>query len=227
MAFRLDSSGVLRWEDWERFDWLVHGFSTRLAGDFAEPVGAAERLGADRMELRSLSQIHSGLVHNADGEFPVEGDGLLGSLPGALLSIRVADCLPVLLLDPQRRAVAAIHAGWRGAAAGIAARVVERMAADFGCRPKDIQALLGPCISAPRFEVGPEVAEQFPAETVIDRQPRPHIDLEQAVRLQLGNAGVETIHGGGLCTYDRDDWFYSYRRQGKASGRMLAVIGIR
>ena len=227
MAFRLDEAGVLRWEGWERFDWVVHGFTTRLAGDFAEPIGVAERFGAAGMELRTLRQIHSSLVHNADADLPEEGDGLIGAQTGSLLSVRVADCLPLLLLDPSRKVVAAVHAGWRGAAANIAAEAVDQMRTEFECAPGGLQALLGPCIGVERFEVGPEVAQQFPVESVVDRKPRPHLDLEHAVRLQLRAAGVEAIEGGGLCTYDREDWFYSYRRQGKAAGRMIAAIGIR
>jgi len=227
MGFRLDGSGVLRWEAWERYDWVAHGFTTRLSGDFAEPVGVAEPIGVSDMKLRSLRQVHSGLVYNADADFPNEGDGLVGSQPDSLLTVRVADCLPLLLLDPTRRVVGAVHSGWRGAAAGIASRAVAKMHKDFGCAPGELQALLGPCIGAERFEVGPEVAEQFPDEAVVDRKPRPHLNLEHAVRLQLRAAGVESIEGGGLCTYDREDWFYSYRRQGKAAGRMVAAIGIR
>ncbi len=227
MAFRLDESGVLRWADWELFDWLVHGFTTRLAGDFANPVGVPARFGATGMGLRSLRQIHSGLVHNADADFPEEGDGLIGEQPDRLLSVRVADCLPLLLLDPHRKVVGVVHSGWRGAAVNIAARAVVEMQKQFGCAPADLEALLGPSIGVERFEVGLEVAEQFPVESVVDRQPRPHLNLEHAIRLQLREAGVESIKGGGLCTYEREDWFYSYRRQGKAAGRMIAAIGIR
>ena len=233
MSWDLDKAGVLRWTPWQELPWLVHGFSTRLAGDFKrpEPAGTPERFGAAEFELITLHQIHSDIVRAAfaaaDG---VEGDGLVTDQPRELLGVRTADCLPLLLLDRQNRAVAAVHAGWRGTSANIAALAVERMADDFGTSPNQLEALIGPCIGSDHYEVGPEVAEQFPPEVILEVQgkPRPFLDLAAANRLQLQDAGVpgRAIHAANLCTYTREDWFYSYRRSADA-GRMLAVIGLR
>ncbi len=110
-------------------------------------------------------------------------------------------------------------------------RAVDRMASDFGSRPDQLEALIGPCIGSDCYEVGSEVAEQFPAAAIreIEGRPRPFLDLATANRLQLEEAGLPSaqIHVAGLCTYSRDDWFHSYRRDAARSGRMLAVIGLR
>ena len=233
MAFELDSGGVLRWSSWADLPWLVHGFATRLAGDFRrpEPADTIGRFGAADLTLRTLRQLHSDIVRPAsEASNAAEGDGLVSDAAGVLLGIRTADCLPLLLLDREQRAVAAVHAGWRGSVSQIAVRAVERMAADFGSRPEQLEALIGPCIGPDRCEVGPEVAKQFPAAAIrkIEGRPRPFLDLATANRLQLEQTGipVERIHVAGLCTYARDDWFYSYRRDAERSGRMLAVIGL-
>lgn len=233
MSWDLDKAGVLHWSAWQEVPWLVHGFSTRLAGDFQRPgpEDTLERLGAPGFELCTLKQIHSDMVRAAfEATDTAEGDGLITNEPLELLGIRTADCLPLLLLDRQNRAVAAVHAGWRGSAANIASLAVERMAEDFGTQANQLEALIGPCIGSEHYEVGPEVAEQFPPDVILEIQgkPRPFLDLVAANRLQLQDAGVpgRAIHCANLCTYTREDWFYSYRRSADA-GRMLAVIGLR
>jgi YfiH family protein len=233
MSWHTDEGGVLRWSAWQELPWLVHGFSMRQAGDFRLPAPAdtVQRFGAADFELCMLQQTHSDIVRAAfaaTGE--TEGDGLVTNQPLELLGVRTADCLPLLLLDRHHRAVAAVHAGWRGTAANIASLAVDRMADDFGTQPNQLEALLGPCIGADHYEIGLEVAEQFPPEVILEFQgkPRPFLDLAAANRLQLQDAGVpgRAIHCASLCTYTREDWFYSYRRSGDA-GRMLAVIGLR
>ena len=234
MAFELDAIGVLRWSRWADLPWLVHGFATRLAGDFQrpEPKDTTARFGAADLTLRTLRQVHSNTIRpTSEASDAAEGDGLVSNVDGLLLGIRTADCLPLLLLDREQRAVAAVHAGWRGSASQIAVRAVERMAADFGSRPEQLEALIGPCIGSDRYEVGPEVAEHFPPEAILEMEarPRPFLDLATANRLQLERVGLRSaqIHVAGLCTYSRDDWFHSYRRDADRSGRMLAVIGLR
>jgi YfiH family protein len=233
MSWNLDKAGVLHWSGWQELTWLVHGFSTRLAGDFQRPAPAdtPERFGAPDFELCTLKQMHSDIVRAAfAATADAEGDGLVTDQPKELLGVRTADCLPLLLLDRQNRAVAAVHAGWRGAAAGIASLAIDRMADDFGTKPNQIEALIGPCISSDHYEVGLEVAEQFPPDVILEIQnkPRPFLDLVAANRMQLQDAGVpgRAIHVASLCTYTREDWFYSYRRSADAE-RMLAVIGLR
>jgi polyphenol oxidase len=181
----------------KRLDWLVHGFSTRPGGaselgddhagktiarknlnlgfaewDTRERVqenrnGFCAALGAARMHLAPLRQIHSDVVHIAAGaiasrnEHPPKGDALITREPGVLLVVQTADCVPILLADTKRRAVAAVHAGWRGTLARIGAKTIGRMQMEFGTRPEDVFAALGPGIGRCCYEVGPELAREF------------------------------------------------------------------
>jgi YfiH family protein len=151
-----------------------------------------------------------------------EGDALLENTPGAVVAIQTADCLPILLVDERQRAVAAVHAGWRGTVAGIAQRAVEAMRGQFGSKPMDLHAAIGPGIGPCCYEVGPEVAAQF-------GQPgRAHVDLGQANRRQLMDAGVtpERIYASNLCTMCRSEEFESFRRDQEAAGRLYSFAGI-
>ena len=236
MAFSVDARGVLQFEPWTELAWLRHGFSTIAAGDFRSLSAgeAAERLGLGGPVI-TLEQTHSDVVIQADGtvlpdEPRPQGDGLLSQTSGETVGVRIADCLPLLLVDPVRRAVAAVHAGWRGSAARIASRAVERMRESYGCRPGDIEAVIGPCISAARYEVGEEVASHFDERAVLrgpDR-PRPHVDLAEANRLQLTEAGLgaASIHGGTHCSLGEAERFHSHRRDGDGAGRMIAFVGL-
>jgi YfiH family protein len=230
--------GVLAVDQWSDTPWLLHGFTTRAAGDFTSPRARDElrsRWGAEDMQWESLRQVHSSRVHvltdsalaDPPSEQP-EGDGLLTRRPGRLLSIRTADCLPLLFLDRRCRAIAAVHAGWRGTTKQITRRTVEKMERLFGSAPEELEVAIGPGIGACCYEVGWEVAERFPPSAVVDGE-RPCVDLVAANRLQLVEAGVAEGKIGGipLCTRCRPGEFFSYRREGKAAGRMLAVIGIR
>jgi len=237
MSWRIDGRGVLRWEPWERFAWLHHGFSTRAAGDFrempAEKIPA--KFGAESFQSVLVRQTHSSVVHlepEASAAMPerLEGDALIADRASRLLGVRTADCGALLLMDPDRRAVAAVHAGWRGAAAQIVRRTVERLVADFRCDPANLEALIGPCIGAARYEVGEEVADQFDPRHIRRPKgaPRPFLHLASANRAQLLDAGMrpEKIVSSGLCTFRRDELFYSHRRDGAKAGRMLSVIGV-
>ena len=152
-----------------------------------------------------------------------EGDALLENLPGSVVAVKTADCIPVLLVDERSRAVAAVHAGWRGTAARIAAGAVAAMAARFGTRAEDLHAAIGPGIGKCCYEVGPEVAVQFGG------QGRGHIDLAAANRRQLEESGVtpQRIYASNLCTMCRGEEFDSFRRDQKAAGRMYSFAGIR
>ncbi len=167
-----------------------------------------------------------------------EADGVSwthGDPGGRVPAVRTADCVPILLADRRGRAVAALHAGWRGAAAGIASKAVEALART-GVPPGDLVAALGPAILECCYEVGPEVAEALAAAVPArhaqevsrtDGRGKAMADLHAANRLQLVAAGVpeEAIHLAPWCTCCRADLFHSYRRQGAAAGRMMACVG--
>jgi YfiH family protein len=203
-----------------RCDWLEHGFGTRHT-----VWDAAGR-------LASVRQIHSNrcLYAAAPGRLG-EADALVTDRPGLLLGVRTADCLPLLVADPEHRAVAAIHAGWRGILGGILAEVLRQMAARFGSRPEALLVAVGPAIGPCCYEVGPEVAAQFrelfPERKDLDARTR--LDLAEAARRQLRKAGVpeERLAVASMCTRCGTEEFYSWRRDGPQAGRMLSVIGIR
>jgi len=179
-----------------------------------------------------LKQVHSARVIPAEQWQPgIEADGIATSVADTRLAVKTADCVPLLLLDPVRRAAAAVHAGWRGAAKGIAMGAVRLLGERFDSRPEDLLAALGPAIGECCYEVGPEVAVQFrdwfPERNDLDR--RTHIDLRRALERQLVAAGLEAEHIdlAEVCTCCGGAQFHSWRRDGAAAGRMFSVIALR
>lgn len=213
--FHLASDGLYRCAAFDEFAWQQHGFGTRQANPRADIT---------------LRQIHSDLALNAAGlkDRERQGDALITDEIGTSIGIRTADCVPILLVDSRRRVVAAVHAGWRGAAAGIVHRAIEKMRADFATSPQDIYAALGPAIRACCYEVGPDVAAHFNKlfpEWKSAGVPRT-LDLAEANRRQLESAGVAParIFDSGLCTACQAGEFFSYRREPETPGRMIAAI---
>ncbi|MCZ2077768.1 MAG: peptidoglycan editing factor PgeF [Bryobacterales bacterium] len=202
------------------WSWLDHGFGTRASNFWPPPS-----------KLAMAKQVHSDRILRA-GEsagYIGEGDALVSNNAGIYVGVRTADCQPILIVDPDRRVVAAIHAGWRGTAARIAAKAVGRLRRDFGSDSTRLVVAIGPCIRACCFEVGPEVAIQF-KELFPERDgelgKKTHLDLTEANRRQIAAAGVpdRNIHIVPLCTFCSNE-FHSYRRD-KDKGRMVSAIGI-
>lgn len=161
-------------------------------------------------------------------------DALITTLPGYCISVSTADCVPILLYDPAHRAVAAVHAGWRGTVARLLSSVLAHMNEVLGTRGEDVVAGIGPSISAEAFEVGEEVYEEFrtkgfnmPRISAWNAETQKfHINLWEANRLQLLEFGVPPgqIEVAGICTYQNSDEFFSARKLGLHSGRMLSGI---
>ncbi len=173
--------------------------------------------------MATLKQIHSNRCLIAAGaECAGNGDALITSIPKLPVSIRTADCLPILLADPRHRAVAAIHAGWRGSAARICVETLARMKEAFGTATADVFAAIGPGIGACCYEVGEEVARQLGRDTA------GKIDLANANRTQLIEAGVPDaqIDLLDLCTFCNPELFHSFRRDKERAGRMVSYIAI-
>ena len=193
---------------------------------------------------------HVELVNERKAFF--DTDALITQVPGLWIGVYSADCVPVLIADTRLNVVAAVHAGWRGTVGGITRMAVERMKAEFGCRPEDMQAVIGPSISPEAFEVGEEVVMQFRQaafpESIIRHDLAAnkaacksssaacnttkesfYIDLWQSNRWLLTEAGLqeENIQLAGLCTVGCPDRFFSYRREGYATGRMVSAICIK
>ena len=147
-----------------------------------------------------------------------------------LLAIETADCLPILIVDPANRRVAAAHAGWRGTVARVAQAAVRALVA-AGSDPRQLVAALGPSIGPCCYEVGPEVEEAFgePGSRffVAGKEDRKHLDVAAANRAQLKEMGLRpaNIDRVDFCTRCRADLFFSYRRDGANAGRMISVVG--
>ncbi len=192
---------------------IEHGFGTRHDGAWP-----------DSTTCTTIRQIHSDRVLEAtEPGIAGEGDALITNQAGLFVSIRTADCVPILLADPVNRVAGAVHAGWRGSVAGILSRTLEKMAQLYATRPADVHMALGPAILRCCYEVGPEVAAQF------GKTGRRHIDLIDENRRHAINAGVrpERIQSLDLCTSCDLGSFWSFRREGEAAGRMTSGIRIR
>jgi polyphenol oxidase len=213
MPFHLDSDSIYRVSELDSLPWLIHGFGTRHSDILANfgPVA-------------TLKQIHSADCVAADGRTGVlgEGDALLENAPGSVIAVKTADCIPLLLVDDVNRAVAAVHAGWRGTVAQIARAAVDAMRSRFGTASEHLHAAIGPAIGNCCFEVGPEVAAQF------GREGRVHIDLAQENRSKLLEAGVTAgrIYASNLCTMCGAGEFHSFRRDRERAGRMYSFVGL-
>jgi hypothetical protein len=272
---------ILQVPELAKLPWLVHGFSTRVGGvsklngkrvlnlgfmewDTRENVKENRKrlraaVRAQDLQLVSLLQFHSDAIlhfETAPTE-PARGDASVTKSAGLLLAVQTADCVPILLVDPKNRAVAAVHAGWRGTLARIVEKAVGKMTMQFGSQAADLLAAIGPAIGGCCYEVGTEVAAAFSGQFSnaaeffdelrtgdepnplqwLNRMPPGHqpppkkvlLDLPKANRVQLEAAGVPAanIFMSDLCTGCRKDLLFSYRKEGAESGRMMAVVGIR
>ena len=170
-------------------------------------------------------------------------DALITDVPGVAISVRTADCIPVLLYDPVHKAVAAVHAGWRGTVQRISQKVISEMQRRYGTDAADLCAVIGPGIGPESFQVGQEVADEFskagfPMDQILtDCGPKApttenpmngglHIDLWKANQWLLEQSGVKTqnIQVAGICTYKENDRFFSARREGTKCGRIINCI---
>ncbi len=197
--------------------WLRWGFGTRDA--------------VLRNELAQVKQVHGAHVLEVSrAGLAGEADALVTREPGLFLGIQTADCLPILMVDLHQRAVAAVHAGWRGTAQGIVGAAVHALEQMYGTKPNDLLVAMGPAIGPCCFEVGAEVAQAF-AEYDPELSKvtgRYYLDLQAINRWQLGNLGVssEQILGNEFCTMCGGKRFWSYRKDGAGAGRLWSVVGI-
>ncbi len=263
--FRFSQSGGIEYlesEELSALDFLTHAFCTRRGGVSRPPYDGLNvgDLVGDRAEdlLRNLSlvkeafaipdgglilmrQVHGDRINLIGEEAPLpegppECDGLITDRPGVALGIRTADCVPLFFVDPIRRVIGAAHAGWRGTALGIAARMVATLTEQFSSRPEDILAVIGPAIGPCCYEVDAPVLAAFSSapDAALFSHPclqngRWMVDLAQANRLQLLAAGVpgENIRAAALCTACRQDRFFSHRAGGGRAGRQISLIMLR
>ena len=239
---------------------VPHAFSTRLGGispapfdslNLGNPNGCASQddyehiwhnyrllqqaAGCGDGELCRVHQVHGNVVARASVGEPFDAssqaDALVGDDPSRVLSVRVADCVPILIASDDGRTVAAVHAGWRGVVGGVAMATLREM----NVEPGGCVAAIGPCIAFEAFEVGGEVLDAFASafgdEAPVRRRPdgKGHVDLREAVRRQLLAAGVpaERIDTTDRCTVRDSAEFFSHRRDNGTTGRMAAIIAAR
>jgi len=228
------SKGVLVSRILERAG-VQHGFTTRRLGDaLVDLSGWEQATGLQSRSLVRLKQVHGTdvlIVDRPAGDLPPEDqrqfDAAVTSRNDVILSVRTADCVPILLFAPG--AVAAVHAGWRGTVAGTLKNAVESMIEHKECPAESILAAIGPCIRSCCYRVGRDVwepfSQRFRRDAVIDRDDGRYVDLVAANRAWLMRSGVhpENIDVLNACTHCNPEMFFSYRREG-STGRQLAFI---
>jgi YfiH family protein len=253
-------NGGLTYYQFEFWPDLTHGIFTRNGGASAAPwntLNVGGNVGDDPRAVRrnhelmfaslllserracTVWQVHSADVVMATG--PVLGrrwlalaDGMITDRPDTPLTMRYADCAPLMFCDPSRGVIGIAHAGWRGTAQGVARQTVNAMTQAYGCKPSDIQAGIGPSIGPERYQVGEDVVGAVhtyfgTTDGLIRRDPTDHttyLDLWAANRLDLERAGVEQIEVAGLCTAQRTDEFFSHRAENGRTGRFGAVVSL-
>ncbi|NDJ51468.1 MAG: peptidoglycan editing factor PgeF [Chloroflexi bacterium] len=219
-------------------------------GDHPENVQENRRrmlsaLDVDPASVRSSWQVHGSevlvLTDRAPGpEEPIKADAIITNQPDLTLEMRFADCVPILLVDPEKRAIGLAHAGWRGTVQGVARRTVEAMQRAFGSDPAALLAGIGPSIGPDSYEVGPEVIEQVHAyfaphhpdpQSAFVRPPQdassnPHLDLWEANRFDLQQSGVRQIEVAGTCTMIHQEDYFSHRGAGGKAGRFGVLISL-
>lgn len=225
---------------------ILHAFTTRQGGLGRRQNGAkepedwcavADAFGIHIDRVATVNQVHGENIVRIDelnirGARSVHADALMTDVPGIAVGVETADCVPVLLFDPVRPAVAAVHAGWRSTVKKIVQKAVNRMHEEFRSEPSRLIAAIGPAIGPECYEVDEPV--MGPVQNAFSFWPdvstprgadRWSLDLVKANRLELLQIGLagKNIHSAGMCTSCRKDLFYSYRAEGR-TGRMLSVI---
>ena len=246
--------------DWlANYSGLYHGTFTRLGGASHAPFASlnlARSVGDDvqavqennRRMLRVFEMTPdrattAWLAHGrsvavmtlADaGSFRQGYDAIITRERGLALTMRFADCVPIMFFDPVQRAIGLAHAGWRGVAENIVAATVAALRDTFGSNPRDLWAGIGPCISADRYRVGQEVIDLVaptcpPHTALVQRRPdgSRHLDLNMAVRSQLQACGVENVEDSAICTASNTAEWFSHRAENGKTGRFGVVIGMR
>jgi YfiH family protein len=227
---------------------LVHAFSTRIGGVSPAPYASLNlglssgdlesnvirnrqrffrMLNIDVTRMASGEQIHGSRIRiiTEPGQFK-ETDGMICQRKRVALVIKTADCAPVLLYDSKRWLIAAIHVGWRSLLQNILTRAVRLMIENFASCPADILCAVGPSIQSWCFEVQHDVADQFPAAMIVHREGRMYLNLQKMIQRQLLAEGIleRNIDICHLCSCCNRDKFYSFRRDGARTGRMMMAV---
>ncbi|MBW1811176.1 MAG: peptidoglycan editing factor PgeF [Deltaproteobacteria bacterium] len=219
---------------------VEHGFTTRALGDVLGSLNLWEK----ETNLKGSSLVWLNQVHGIDvfvvdqpasicsSDHELRYDAAITNRTDVVLSVRTADCTPILLFSDEPRAVAVVHAGWRGTLAGIVTHAVSALVETYNCTPKDLTAAIGPCIQPCCYEVGEEVSkpfsDRFGSEAISIVGASKYAHLATANRIWLIECGLsaEKIETLDYCTCCRKELFFSYRREGALAGRQLAYISL-
>ncbi|NQT25759.1 peptidoglycan editing factor PgeF [candidate division KSB1 bacterium] len=244
---RIDSTFNGKFSELFKSHYVSHGFSTRQGGFSSAPFDTLNLGSGTEDKTMSVSQnrkrffqaveitesqcvfpiqVHGDCVRTVTipGTYP-DTDAVITNQSGLVLTIQIADCVPVYLIDPVQMAVGLVHAGWRGSCAGIVEKTICQMNQDFGSVPSDIQVFIGPSIGPCCYEVGEDVASQFENQYLSGTW----LDLWQYTEDQAQQAGVhrKKIYRANLCTRCHSSWFFSHRGSQGKTGRMMAFLGVR
>jgi YfiH family protein len=238
------SVGKIRWLSFsflQDFYFLWHGFIIK-SGEHNSSTQAKKNTVKRVFEKESSEERHILVPRQTHGNRCLavkrgdplkkryEGDAILTDRKDVLLTISVADCLPVFLIEPKRKVVGLIHAGWRGTLLGIARQSIKKARDEFGCHPRNFNILLGPAIQRCCYQVSEGISVLFDDDCLV-RVPgrRPKLDLISANLKQFLYCGVERekIFAANICTCCNQVMFHSFRRDGDKAGRMIAFLGIK
>ncbi|MFA6161054.1 MAG: peptidoglycan editing factor PgeF [Patescibacteria group bacterium] len=195
----------------------------------------------EKIGLDAEKSIAANLVHGTNvvkvgledaGLLISDADALITNSPDVILTVTVADCVPIFFFDPINKAVGIAHAGWRGVVGNIATNVIKAMSENFGTKPVDLAVSVGPHIQKCHFEVQNDVASEFVQypESVVKKDGKMFVGLQSAIKHQLTSIGVksENVHESDDCTYCLPDKYFSYRRdKPELLLAMMAYIGIK
>lgn len=259
-SFKVVTSPVLASESG-----IIHGFGTKKQGgsrsrtpaSFSNPFTSSGAFDTKASSVAELvkdagfaaknvlfpKQVHGNRVlvfdqmpADMDEVRRTEADAIISTVPGLMIGVMTADCLPILFYDPHRQVVAAVHAGWRGTLNMIARRTMEILVKDFRCEPGSLLVALGPSISGQSFEIDEPLLNQFrQAFEYWSRYARPQRQAKWLMDFRMINAHMLALMGleeknfwvSGQCTYLEKDLFWSYRRDGEQAGRMFNFIGLK
>lgn len=179
-------------------------------------------------QLARAFQCHSDAIWEAsNGDYLENYDAIIAKNSGVIAGVGIADCCPILIVDPVKQLTAAIHAGWKGTAANITYKTANQLINKLGSNVDDLKAWIGPCISVRHFEVGEEVAKHFEKEEKIPHGEKYLVDLKKANERQLQKAGITQIEVSPYCTIEDNAMFFSHRLEKGTTGRMMAFAGFR
>jgi YfiH family protein len=248
--FRLNSTpdgtscGEIRWLSFsplQDFKFISHGLIIKNTEQNLSTPGKKntlrkllEKISPEEKYVIVPQQVHKAGCLTIKKGTPLQkrykGDAILTNRKDIFLSVSVADCLPVFLIEPERKVVGLIHAGWRGTILGIARETIRKAKNEFGCRPEDFTLLFGPAIQKCCYEISEEIAILFNKDCLIRISgQKTKLDLTYANLKQFVNCGVKEkrIFGINDCTCCNEEMFHSFRRDGDKAGRMIAFLGMK